>query len=53
MQANRSAVVRLEVALVLVAASTAKLAGSAAKVPTHEPTDGADGGAVLSDLNFS
>jgi hypothetical protein len=53
MQANRSAVVRLEVAFVLVAASTAGLAGSAAKVPTHEPTDGADDGAVLSDPNSS
>jgi hypothetical protein len=51
MKANRSAVARLEAALVLVTASTAGLANSAAAVPTHEPTDGADGGAVFLDPN--
>jgi hypothetical protein len=50
MQANRSTVVRLGTAL--VTASTAGLAGRAAREPTHESIDGADGGAVL-DLNVS
>jgi hypothetical protein len=53
MQANCSTVAGPGAALVLAMASVAGLAGSAASVPTHEPTDGADDGAVLSDLNVS
>ncbi len=53
MQANRSTVARLEAALVLVTASIACLAGSAAAVPIHEPTSGADGSAVILDLDRS
>lgn len=43
LNANLPTIARLGVALALVAASVAGLAGGAAAVPTHQPADGDDG----------